>query len=227
METKLQKTQSVNYQHLDESSTVVPSFVKAIKPQIHQPYLIFKRFLDVVFSVIILLITAPIMLIAMFFILVDSPGGVFFSQERVGLMGRNFKVYKLRSMRQDAEASGAQWAKVNDNRVTRVGSFLRRTRIDELPQLWNVLVGDMSLIGPRPERPVFTSQFVLEVPGFEQRLRVKPGLSGLAQIHGGYNITPAQKLRIDLFYCAGISFIADFKIFFGTIKTIFTGEGAR
>ncbi len=142
-------------------------------------------------------------------------------------MGRHFTVTKLRSMYVDAEKRGAQWAEKEDPRITRVGHFIRKTRIDELPQLVAVLKGEMSLIGPRPERPAFTEQFSHEYPGFEQRLRIKPGLSGYAQVHGGYDIDPGEKAKLDRYYIENFGPMMDLGIFFETIKTVFTGEGAR
>lgn len=130
-------------------------------------------------------------------------------------------------MRQDAEKGGAKWAEVNDSRVTRVGAFIRKTRIDELPQFISVLKGDMSIIGPRPERPMFTEQFDKEIQGFKNRLLVKPGLTGLAQVSGGYDITPAEKLKYDLRYIENLSFLLEVKILLKTVKVVLTGEGAR
>lgn len=119
------------------------------------------------------------------------------------------------------------WAKKNDSRVTKVGGFMRKTRIDELPQLLSVIKGDMSLIGPRPERPEFTEEFSHEYPGFEQRLLIKPGLSGYAQVHGGYDIDPGQKAKLDRYYIAHVGLKMDAQIFKDTIKTVITGDGAR
>jgi len=157
----------------------------------------------------------------------ESHGPIFYKQVRVGLMGRKIVITKFRSMYMDAEKNGAQWAQKNDPRVTRVGKIIRRTRIDELPQLFSVLKGDLSLIGPRPERPNFTEEFSHKYPGFEKRLRIKPGLSGYAQINGGYDIDPGQKAKLDCYYINHLSFWIDVKIFISTIKIIFSGEGAR
>jgi lipopolysaccharide/colanic/teichoic acid biosynthesis glycosyltransferase len=130
-------------------------------------------------------------------------------------------------MKIDAEKSGAVWAQKQDPRVTRIGAFIRRTRIDELPQLFNVLKGDMSMIGPRPERPVFTEKFQSEIPGFTQRLAVKPGLSGWAQVNGGYDMTPKEKLIFDLYYIRNLTFMLELKIMLKTCKVVLTGDGAR
>ncbi len=186
-----------------------------------------KRFVDTVFAVIGLILAAVIVLLAMAAIKLESRGPALFVQERVGLNGKKLKIIKLRSMTLDAEKNGAQWAAKNDARVTRVGSFLRKTRIDELPQLINVIKGDMSLIGPRPERPMFVKQFEEEIPGFSLRLQVKPGLTGWAQVNGGYDISPFDKARLDLYYISKMGFLIDASIAFKTIKVIFTGEGAR
>lgn len=178
-------------------------------------------------SLLALPIAIPIILIFIIIIKLETPGPVFFLQERVGLHGRYFKVIKLRSMGVDAEKNGAQWAAKNDPRVTKVGAFIRKTRIDELPQLFNVLKGDMSLVGPRPERPMFTAQFNDEIPGFIDRLQVKPGITGWAQVNGGYDITPKEKLELDRYYINNMSFWLDLKIILKTIKVCITGDGAR
>ncbi|NLA84778.1 MAG: sugar transferase, partial [Clostridiales bacterium] len=146
--------------------------------------------------------------------------------ERVGKNGRVYTMYKLRSMYENAEENGAQWAEEDDPRVTKVGKFIRRTRLDELPQLFNVLKGDMSLVGPRPERPIFTYQFNEQIPGFINRLQVKPGLTGWAQVNGGYKLTPAEKLEYDLYYIENRTIWLDIKIMLKTIMVVLTGKGA-
>nr|WP_061568786.1 exopolysaccharide biosynthesis polyprenyl glycosylphosphotransferase [Caldibacillus debilis] len=191
----------------------------------YYPYI--KRILDILLVLLALPIAIPIILIFAIFIKLETPGPAFFLQERVGLHGKYFKVIKLRSMELNAEKNGAQWATKNDPRVTKVGAFIRKTRIDELPQLFNVLKGDMSLIGPRPERPVFTAQFNEEIPGFIDRLQVKPGITGWAQVNGGYDITPREKLELDRYYINNMSFWLDLKIILKTIKVCITGDGAR
>ena len=191
----------------------------------YYPYI--KRILDILLVMLALPIAIPIILIFAIFIKLETPGPAFFLQERVGLHGKYFKVIKLRSMELNAEKNGAQWATKNDPRVTKVGAFIRKTRIDELPQLFNVLKGDMSLIGPRPERPVFTAQFNEEIPGFIDRLQVKPGITGWAQVNGGYDITPREKLELDRYYINNMSFWLDLKIILKTIKVCITGDGAR
>jgi len=190
--------------------------------------LIVKRFFDLTVGLIGMLISLPIILIFALLIKLTSKGPIFFKQERVGLMGKSFMVVKLRSMYKDAEAkTGAIWARKDDARITPVGRFMRKTRIDELPQFWNVLKGDMSLVGPRPERPVLTEKFSQSFDEFPKRLRIVPGITGYAQINGGYDITPNQKCRLDNYYIEHYSIWFDIKVLFGTVKIVFTGDGAR
>jgi exopolysaccharide biosynthesis polyprenyl glycosylphosphotransferase len=190
-------------------------------------YLTVRRLFDIVLAVAGLAAAMPILVIFSIAIKMDSKGTVFYRQERVGEKGRYFQLLKLRTMEMDAEKDGPRWAGINDPRVTRIGKFLRKTRIDELPQLINVLKGDMSMIGPRPERPVFTEMFNQRTPGFIKRLAVKPGLTGWAQVNGGYDSTPEEKLAYDLEYIRKRSFILDMKIILLTFKVVITGEGAR
>ncbi len=191
------------------------------------PYLTVRRVFDIALSLAGLAAAMPLLIIFSILIKMDSKGTVFYRQERVGVKGKYFQLIKLRTMEMDAEKDGPRWAGINDPRVTRIGKFLRKTRIDELPQLINVVKGDMSIIGPRPERPVFTEIFNQETPGFIKRLAVKPGLTGWAQVNGGYDVTPEEKLAYDLEYIRNRSFILDLKILFLTIKVVVTGEGAR
>lgn len=203
-------------------------FVTKLDQPFFSFYTLFKRLFDLIFSLILMIPASIIILVFMVLVKIETPGKCFYTQERVGLMGQTIKVTKLRSMYNDAEKkSGAMWAQKEDPRVTRVGHFMRKTRIDELPQLWSVVKGDMSLIGPRPERPVFTQQFSEDIEGFEQRLLVKPGLSGYAQVHGGYDDTPAQKLENDMYYIEHFSITTDLAIFFETLRVVVTGDGAR
>lgn len=191
-------------------------------------YLKFKRFLDIIVSLVLLIPSSILILIFGILVKLETPGKMFYSQERVGIMGKPIYITKLRSMYQDAEKkSGAMWAEKNDARVTKVGSFIRKTRIDELPQLFSVLKGDLSLIGPRPERPIFTEEFSKDIPGFEKRLQITPGLSGWAQVNGGYDALPAEKLVDDLYYIDHVSPWMDFKILWMTIKVVLTGDGVR
>lgn len=189
---------------------------------------IYKRSLDIVASLLGLIIGIPLLIIFGVAIKIEDKGPIFYKQERLGLKGRRFYVYKLRSMRINAESiGGAQWAQKDDPRITKVGKFIRKTRIDEIPQLYNILIGDMSLIGPRPERPELTYQFEQEIPGFMHRLSIKPGLTGWAQVNGGYDITPEEKLVFDKEYIENKSILLDLKIILMTIKVVLTGDGAR
>ncbi|MEH7748946.1 sugar transferase [Neobacillus drentensis] len=192
-----------------------------------EQYLYLKRAYDIFLATLGLIIALPIVLLFSILIVLETPGSPFYVQERMGKNGKRFMMMKLRSMRMDAEKEGAKWAEVNDPRITKVGAFIRKTRIDELPQLVSVLKGDMSIIGPRPERPFFTAKFNKEIKGFENRLIVKPGLTGLAQVSGGYDMSPREKLQYDLAYIQNLTFSLEVKIMVKTFKVIFTGEGAR
>ena len=185
------------------------------------------RIVDIVIGTIGLIISIPVLLLFGIFIKMEDGGPVFYSQERVGLYGKHFTLYKLRSMRMDAEKNGAQWASKDDERVTKVGQIVRRTRIDELPQFTNILRGDMTIVGPRPERPEFIIKFDQEMSGFIERLQVKPGLTGWAQVNGGYDIGPEEKLKLDIFYIENRSLLLDLKIMAKTVRVMFTGNGAR
>ncbi|WP_181351285.1 sugar transferase [Thalassobacillus sp. CUG 92003] len=191
------------------------------------PYTFARRLVDIVLAIAGFAIFIPLLIILTITIKMDSKGSVFYPQERVGRMGKPFQLLKLRTMKMDAEKEGPRWAETNDPRVTRVGKFLRKTRIDELPQLINVLKGEMSIIGPRPERPVFTEIFNQDTPGFINRLVVKPGLTGWAQVNGGYDISPEEKLAYDLEYIRTRNFLLDVKILILTFKIVLSGEGAR
>ncbi len=189
-----------------------------------------KRLLDIVVSATALVVAFPLLLIIAILIRLDSKGPVLYSQERVGLYGRIFLLYKFRSMRADAEAAGPQWASENDPRITRLGRFLRRTRLDEIPQLWNVLIGDMSLVGPRPEREHFINQLRNEVPLYLQRLKMKPGLTGWAQVKHHYdtNLEDVKtKVLFDLWYFENMSLPLDLVILLRTIWVVLTGKGAH
>ncbi|GAA0866138.1 exopolysaccharide biosynthesis polyprenyl glycosylphosphotransferase [Paraclostridium tenue] len=191
-------------------------------------YEIYKRVLDIVSSLLGLIIGIPIMIVIAILIKLEDKGPIFYTQERLGKNEKKFLVYKMRSMKIDAEKyGGAQWAQKDDPRVTKIGKFIRKTRIDEIPQLFNILKGDMSLIGPRPERPELTYKFNKEIPGFIDRLYIKPGLTGLAQVNGGYDISPKDKLKWDMIYIQNRSVLLDISIILKTIGVVFTGEGAR
>lgn len=207
----------------------IASDAQAVQVESNQSkfYLRIKYTLDIIFALIGLFVLGPVILIFSILIILESSGAPFYLQERLGLKGKKFRVVKLRSMRNDAEKNGPKWAEKNDPRITKIGAFIRKTRIDELPQLFNILKGDMSLVGPRPERPMFTEKFEQEIPGFRKRLMVKPGLTGWAQVNGGYEITPKEKLNLDVYYINNASIVLDFKIIFRTVKVVITGDGAR
>lgn len=188
-----------------------------------------KRLLDIIVSLIILIVTLPVTLITAIAIKLDSEGGVFFKQERCGINSRIFKIYKFRSMKKDAEkTTGPVWSQKDDPRITRVGKFIRKVRIDEIPQMMNVLNGEMSIIGPRPERPFFVEKLSQQIPYYKRRLKVRPGITGWAQVKHKYDETIEDvkiKLRYDLFYIENMSLRMDFKILFRTIFVVLLGKG--
>lgn len=219
---------------------------------VFSPEPFYKRFFDILLTSMLIILSAPIMLVVAVLVKLDSTGPVFYSQGRVGLNrrrqdrrgasaraqvfdagsdrrrqhshGRVFRVYKFRSMHVDAEAKGAQWCRRDDPRITRMGKILRKTHLDELPQLFNVLMGDMSIVGPRPERPEFVTGLKERVPNYEKRLQLKPGLTGLAQIRhrSDEQITDVKKkIRYDLFYMKKVSLWTDTKIVLGTVPLVF------
>lgn len=190
-------------------------------------YLATKRSFDVVVSLIAgIILLIPMLLIGLL-VRIDSRGPALFKQERLGKNAKPFMLIKFRSMYINAEDSGPKWAERFDNRCTRVGKFLRKTRLDELPQLWNIFKGDMSFVGPRPERKFFYEQFETYIHGFSNRLVVRPGLTGLAQVNGGYDLEPEEKILYDIEYIKNQSFVLDLKCIIKTVKLIFTHEGAR
>jgi len=187
-----------------------------------------KRTADVVLSLLALTLTAPLLLIVFFLVVVESGFPLIFSQTRTGFLNQNFTIYKIRTMRNDAEKKGAIWASENDSRVTNIGKILRKLRIDEIPQFWNVIKGDMSIVGPRPERPEFQEELNQSVPYWNARHLVKPGITGWAQIKFKYASsmqTSEQKLAYDLYYLRNLSFALDFEIILGTLRSI--GKGSR
>ncbi|MDD3354554.1 TIGR03013 family XrtA/PEP-CTERM system glycosyltransferase [Zoogloea sp.] len=190
-----------------------------------------KRIFDVVASLVLLILAAPVMVIAALAILIEDGAPVFYRQERVGLGGRLFKVIKFRSMRRDAERDGKpRWAAANDDRVTRTGRFIRKVRIDELPQLFNVLKGEMSLVGPRPERPYFVDQLTRDIPFYAVRHCVKPGVTGWAQVRYQYGSSvddAVNKLQYDLYYVKNHTLFLDTVVLFETVRVVLTGDGAH
>lgn len=189
-----------------------------------------QRLTDIVLGLALLVFTLPLMLLTAALIRLDSPGPALYRQVRVGLHGRPFTMLKLRSMRTDAEARGPVWAAQRDPRVTRIGSFIRLTRIDELPQLINVLRGEMSFIGPRPERPHFVEQLERALPFYRDRALVKPGLTGWAQVNHPYGASVEDaraKLSYDLYYVEHRSLLLDLLILVATVRVVLFQRGAR
>lgn len=193
-------------------------------------YLYIKRFIDIILVLMAMPVWLPLMLLVMLAVRLESPGRAIFTQQRVGRFGKPFTVFKIRSMRIDSESAGAAFAATGDTRVTRIGSFIRKFRIDEWPQFLNVLIGDMSLIGPRPEQVPFVAKFEQSIPYYQLRHIVRPGITGWAQVRQGYaagESETAEKLALDLYYVKRVSFTLDFLIFMKTLGTILTGFGAR
>lgn len=193
-------------------------------------YALGKRVLDVGLSLFGLAIALPYLPLVAIANALDDRGPLFYSQERVGRQGRCFQVYKLRTMRVDAEKHGATWAQANDPRVTRIGAFLRSTRLDEIPQLWNVLKGDMSLVGPRPERPEFVKELARQIPHYQRRHMVAPGVTGWAQVRFPYGSSvqdSEEKLKFDLYYVKHRSLFFDLLIVLRTVSVVLSKTGAR
>lgn len=192
---------------------------------------VLKRAFDLIIASLIFMITLPVIIMAIICIKIESKGPALFSQERVGFEGKPFQLYKLRSMNVDAEKkSGPKWAAENDDRITRIGRILRKTRIDELPQLWNVIKGDMSFVGPRPERPVFVSDLAKKIPYYQERHVVKPGITGWAQINYPYGASledAKEKLCYDLYYAKNRSLFLDLTILLQTVRVVLWPTGVR
>ncbi len=190
-----------------------------------------KRVEDILLSSVMLFLFFPLLLLTAIFIKLESKGAIFFSQDRVGQNQKEYTIHKFRSMVQDAEEkTGPVWAQTNDNRITRVGRIIRKFRIDELPQLWDVFLGKMSMVGPRPERKYFTKELEKQIPYYVERFKVKPGLTGWAQVSYDYGSTvedAIEKLNYDLFYIKNLSITMDIVIILRTIKTVLFGRGAR
>ncbi len=205
----------------------IPSFkIEGLGLSLEQRAL--KRMMDIALSLMGLIVFSPVMFVVALLIKFTSPGPVLYAQERLTEGNRSFRLYKFRTMMPDAEKyTGPVLAEDDDPRITRVGKFLRKTRLDELPQLFNVLRGDMSIVGPRPERPFFVEQFKREIPDYHYRSAVKAGITGLAQILGKYSTSPEDKLRFDLLYIRNYSLLLDIKIILRTIQVIFMKEKSR
>lgn len=192
--------------------------------------LLAKRLFDLALASVFLCLLWPFMLLTAIAVKLESKGPALYHQVRVGLNGKHFRIYKFRSMRQDAEKNGAVWAQKNDNRVTRVGAFIRNTRLDELPQIYNVLMGQMSFVGPRPERPEFVKSLSEQIPYYEMRHKVKPGLMGWAQLKYPYGASvedAKNKLQYDLYYTKNHSFMMDILIMIQTVEIILLGKGVH
>lgn len=191
-------------------------------------YSFVKRVFDIVFSLVFAVLLALPMLVISILVKCTSEGCVFYQQERLGLNGKKINVLKFRSMRMDAEKDAICWSMGDDDpRITPFGRMLRKTRLDELPQLWCILKGDMSVVGPRPEREAYYERFEQYVHGFSERLKVKPGLTGLAQVRGGYYLMPQEKIVYDVEYIKTRSLWLDIKIVFKTVAVVFKREGAK
>lgn len=197
---------------------------------VRAPLRISRRLISIMISSFALTLCLPLIPVLIIAVRFSSPGPIFFRQVRVGYRGKPFTIYKFRTMRQDAEANGAQWATKNDSRITGLGRFMRKTRLDEIPQLWNVLVGDMGFVGPRPERPEFVQWLAKEIPYYNLRHIIRPGLTGWAQVRYQYGASieeTRRKLEYDLYYIKHISVGIDLLIMFQTIKTIILRRGAQ
>lgn len=202
-------------------------FMRNRRSSVQWYYPIAKRAFDFIVSLIVLIVLSPVFLLTAIAIKAYDRGPVFYKQVRMTKGGKNFYIYKFRSMIPDAEKGHARLASKNDDRITPIGHFIRATRIDELPQLLNILKGDMSIVGPRPERPEIAAEYEKELPEFGLRLRVKAGLTGYAQVYGKYNTTPLDKLKLDLIYITNQSVLMDLKIMFYTVKILFIPDSTE
>lgn len=191
-------------------------------------YAFVKRTFDILFAAVCLLLLAVPMLVIALIVKLSSPGKVLYYQERLGRNGKRIYVIKFRTMKADAEADGLRWSLGDDDpRITPVGRVLRKTHLDELPQLWCILTGEMSVVGPRPERPEYYDRFEQYIHGFRERLKVKPGLTGLAQVRGGYYLKPEEKILYDVEYIKNRSLWLDLKVVLETVKVVFCCEGVK
>lgn len=202
-------------------------YVEAATPRRAPIFCFLKRMFDIFFSLFLGVLLLPVGIIIAILVKCDSKGPVIYKQERLGKNGKSFFIFKFRTMHTDSEAAGPKWATSNDPRCTKVGSKLRKTRLDEIPQLWNILKGEMSFVGPRPERKCFYDEFEKYIHGFSNRMAVTPGLTGLAQVMGGYDLLPEEKIVYDMKYIKNRSALLDFKIILKTVRLVFTHEGAR
>lgn len=216
--------------HIIPSKLINNQFISEIKKtKTKSFYYLTKRFADILISSLLLFFSLPILVLSCFIIFIEDRGPIFYTQIRVGLKGKNFKIYKLRTMRLNSENGKAIWSKEKDPRITKIGKILRKSRIDEIPQLWNVIKNDMSLIGPRPERPELENNLLKELPYFSLRSNKLPGLSGWAQVNYSYASSLSEtemKLSFDLFYLKNASILLDIIIFFKTIKLVMNLRGS-
>ncbi len=220
-ETLIQTPEAVK----DGRETVYVKEITNLKPR--KAYDFFKRAFDLLAALFLLIILFVPMLIVTIIVYIDSPGNPFFLQERLGKNQKPFMMIKFRSMKHDAEKDGPRWADENDERCTPFGRIMRKTRIDELPQIINVILGDMSFVGPRPERSCFYDEFDEYIIGFRQRTLVTPGITGWAQVNGGYDLLPEEKIVYDIEYIENRSALMDIRCLFKTVKVVFTHHGAR
>lgn len=212
---------------VDSTVSDIP-LMELTRPTIPGWFVATKRAIDLVGGIVLLVALSPVLLLGALGILLTMGWPLFFTQERVGRDMREFRVIKFRTMVRDAEGvTGPVLAEEDDPRVTPFGRFLRNYRIDELPQLVNIVRGEMSFVGPRPERPFFVKQFTSEIPGYRERFRVKPGATGLAQVSGSYATTPERKLKFDLIYMYHQNLLMDLQILAETVRVVLTGRGAR
>lgn len=218
---------SIEIKNPGKKTTQVYNVEKIGKLPQKRGYDMAKRIMDFIIAFVGLIVLLIPMVIIGIAIMIDSPGNPVYAQVRLGMNEKPFTLYKFRSMRLDAEKDGIQWAETNDPRVTKIGRILRDYRLDELPQLWNIIRGDMSFVGPRPERPEYYDLFDTYIDGFRQRMMVMPGLTGHAQIHGGYDLLPEEKIIYDIEYMKNRSMKFDWKCIIGTIKTVLGREGAH
>jgi len=222
---------NVTYQIVaDVYDTVYGNVIRDIYHELYQyRELGLRRMIDLLGSIFLLVMLFPLFILVALAIKIESPGSIFYSQQRAGKKGKSFRIYKFRSMVQGAEQkSGPVWAQKNDPRITAVGNFLRKSRIDELPQLLNIFKGDMSFIGPRPERPFFVESFKQQIPFYVNRLSYKPGVTGWAQVKWGYDETiddVKEKLKFDLYYVNKRTIWLDVKIILLTFQTVLLGKG--
>ncbi len=220
--------------HAPEPSTLALLFsgvIGVIVRVARKSFQAFKRGMDYVIAATVLVVAAPLMALIALMVKLTSPGPVIYSQTRVGQGGRNFRIYKFRTMRADAEkGTGAVWAQKNDSRLTPVGGFLRKCHLDELPQVFNVLKGEMSIVGPRPERPEIVKDLKLVITDYEKRLQIKPGITGLAQVMNRYDETindVRRKVKYDILYIKKMCWLVEMRVLALTCVVMITGKGAR